>query len=327
MTQGHSAVFPFLKLWKKTFSPLPSSHFEWTQRNNMNCKMFFLTLSFATDKSNRWAKKCQQYRDEGWWFQGRSEVFRQNFPAGPGCFHHMYRNSQASLRLRSSAPCSQPASSPIVLHILLSHSHQPRFHRPYCLPLNSLTSFNPEFTKLLKLYVSEQNRKRGFAANISLSLISSELQPSSWVSFHYRLVLQNMKYNKSKEMSSTPVPKPPYFSNTTKNFCMTPCTGRREGAAHQWEPQQSSLVYEHHVNFCACKPSSSPRFWWEAAHFKERMCTLLAALQKQTELPTKEASGSQWGCHCDPVCACFGCLPCPVLQGKSCVPFIVVETW
>lgn len=101
MTQGHSAVFPFLKLWGKTVSPLPSSHFERMQRNNMNCKMFFLTLSFATDKSNRWAKKCQQYRDEGWWFQGRSEVFRQNFPTGPGCFHHMYHNSQASLRLRS----------------------------------------------------------------------------------------------------------------------------------------------------------------------------------------------------------------------------------
>lgn len=53
MTQGHSAVLPFLKLWKKTFSPLPSSHFERMQRNNINCKMFFLTLSFATDKSNR----------------------------------------------------------------------------------------------------------------------------------------------------------------------------------------------------------------------------------------------------------------------------------
>jgi len=65
VTQGHSAVFPFLLLWEKTFSSLPSSHFERTQRNNMNCKMFFLTLSFATDKSNRRAKKCQLYRDEG----------------------------------------------------------------------------------------------------------------------------------------------------------------------------------------------------------------------------------------------------------------------
>lgn len=158
MTQGHSAGFHLLKLWKKTFSPLPSSHFERTQRNNMNCKMFFLTLSFAPDKSNRWAKKCQQHRDEGWWFQGRREVFRQNFPTGPGCFHHVYRNSQASLRLRSSLR-SQPASSLIVLHVLLSHSHQPRFHRPYCASLNSLTSFNPEFTKLLKLYISKQNSK------------------------------------------------------------------------------------------------------------------------------------------------------------------------
>lgn len=103
-TQAHSAVFAFLKLREHASSPLPSSHFERMQRNNMNRKMFFLTLSFATDESNHWAKKCHQYRDEGWWFQGRSEVFRQNFPTGPGCFHHTYRNSQASLRLRSSAP-------------------------------------------------------------------------------------------------------------------------------------------------------------------------------------------------------------------------------
>lgn len=172
MTQSHSAVFSFLKLWEKTFFPLPSSHFEHTQRNNMNCKMFFLTLSFATDESNGWAKKCQQDGDEGWWFQGRSEVFRQNFPVGPGCFYHVYRNSQASLRLSSLAP-SVPSSQP---HCFThsAFSHQPRFHRPYCLALNSLTSFNPEFTKLLKLYVSEQTRKKGFAANTSLSLISSE---------------------------------------------------------------------------------------------------------------------------------------------------------
>lgn len=56
------------------------------------------------------------------------------------------------------------------------------------------------------------------------------------------------------------------------------------------------------------------------------MCSLPAALQKQTELPPKEASGSQRGRRCDPICACFGCLPCPELQGKSYVPFIVVET-
>lgn len=70
---------------------------------------------------------------------------------------------------------------------------------------------------------------------------------------------------------------------------MPPCTGRWGGAAQQWEPQQSLLG-----GFCASKPSpSSPQSQWEAAHVKERMCTLPKRLQKQTELPPKEASGSQ----------------------------------
>lgn len=71
------------------------------------------------------------------------------------------------------------------------------------------------------------------------------MQPSSWASFYYRLVLRDIKQNKLKEMRSTPVLPPPYFSNATRNFCMVPCKGRREGAAHQWEPQRSSLVHGH----------------------------------------------------------------------------------
>lgn len=104
---------------------------------------------------------------------GQEWSFRQNLPVGPGCFYHVYHNSQASLRLSSSALCL-PASSPVVLHLQLSPSHQPRFHRPDCLALNSLTSFNPEFTKFLKQYASEHTCKKSFAANNSLSLISSE---------------------------------------------------------------------------------------------------------------------------------------------------------
>lgn len=56
-----------------------------------------------------------------------------------------------------------------------------------------------------------------------------------------------MKYNKWKERRSTPVLKPPYFSNATKNICLAPRMGRCEGAAHEWEPQLSSLAHKHRV--------------------------------------------------------------------------------
>lgn len=211
MTQGRCAVLPFLKLWKKTFSPLPSSHFEQTQRNNMNCKMFFLTLSFATDKSNCWAKKCQQYRDEGWWFQGRSEIFRQNFPTGPGCFHHMYLNSQACPRLHSwlHTPSLLPAplfytfcfltviSPDFTGHIVCLWIHSP------VLTQNLLSSSSFMFqTKLQGRFCSKYQPS------------SWELPPSSWVSY-YGLVLQ---HNNSRELISTPVLPPPHFSQDHQEF-------------------------------------------------------------------------------------------------------------
>lgn len=46
-TQACSAVFPFLKLRKHASSPLPNSHFERMQRNNMNHKMFFSHVVFC----------------------------------------------------------------------------------------------------------------------------------------------------------------------------------------------------------------------------------------------------------------------------------------
>lgn len=177
----------------------------------MNCKMFFLTLSFATDKSNCWAKKCQQYRDEGWWFQGRSEIFRQNFPTGPGCFHHMYLNSQACPRLHSwlHTPSLLPAplfytfyfltviSPDFTGHIVCLWIHSP------VLTQNLLSSSSFMFqTKLQGRFCSKYQPS------------SWGLPPSSWVSY-YGLVLQ---HNNSRELISTPVLPPPHFSQDHQEF-------------------------------------------------------------------------------------------------------------
>lgn len=206
---------------------------------------------------------------------------------------------------------SQP-SSPIVLHILLSHIHQPRFHRPYCLPLNSLTSFNPEYTKLLKLCVSEQNHKKCFAANTSLSLIPSE------------------------QSCSLPAERP-IIGSSAKTWNIT---NERRGDLPQflnhhilatlprtsaWLPAWGDVKEQHMSGSHSCPhwlTSTGSR--WETACLEEKMYRLPTVLQKQTQLPPKETTGSWRGCHCDPVCACVGCLPHPELQGKPPVPFIVV---
>lgn len=171
---------------------------------------------------------------------------------------------------------SQP-SSPIVLHILLSHSHQPRFHRPYCLPLNSLTSFNPEYTKLLKLCVSEQNHKKCFAANTSLSLIPSE------------------------QSCSLPAERPSIIGSCAKIWNIT--NKRREDLPQflnhhilamlprtsAWLPAWGD-VKEQHMSGSRSRPHwlTSTGSRWETACFEEKMYPLPTVLQKQTQLPPRD---------------------------------------
>lgn len=108
MTQGQSAVFPFLKLWKKTFSPLPSRHFEQTQRNNMNCKMFFSHVIFCYWQVKPLSQEMLAIQRWRLMISGQKWSLQAEFPYWTRLLHHVYHNSQARLRLHSWAP-SLPA--------------------------------------------------------------------------------------------------------------------------------------------------------------------------------------------------------------------------
>lgn len=151
----------------------------------------------------------------------------------------------------AAGSCSQPHC----FTVLLPHSYQPAFHRPYCLPLNSLTSFNAGFTKLLKLYIPD--RTVGKVLQQIPSFPESCSLPAECPSI--RGLCSNIQ-NKPREPRSTPVLPPPRLS---KNSCLPPCMGRWGCAAQQWEAQQSLLGDSK-------TSPSSPESWWEAAHVEER---------------------------------------------------------
>lgn len=132
-------------------------------------------------------------------------------------------------------------------------------------------------------------------------------------------MLQHTKHNKSRELRSTPVLPTPHFSKTTRISASS--LHREMGrCSTAVEPQQPFLG-----DFCASKTSpSSPHSWWEAAHVEERMCTLPKGLQKQTELPPREASGRFVTMILFLLVLAASLAPCS--KKKPHLPFIAVET-
>lgn len=234
----------------------------------------------------------------------------------------MYHNSQASLRLSSSA-LRLPAPSPVVLHLQLSPSHQPRFHRPDCLALNSLTSFNPEFIKLLKLYVSEQTCKKGFAANNSLSLISSEQRSLPAECPSIKGLCSKTQNTTIQRRRDLPQFLPHHVLAMFQEFLHGPLHGHRKVCSRPMGTTAALAGSQAPGDSCV----------WEPLHplvlMKQHMWRRERAplLQGPTELPPKEAVRSQQQGHRrDPMCACFGSLSCQELKDKSCVSVTVVGT-
>lgn len=253
---------------------------------------------------------------------GQEWSFRQNLPVGPDCFYRMYHNSQASLRLSSSA-LRLPAPSPVVLHLQLSSSHQPRFHRPDCLALNSLTSFNPEFIKLLKLYVSEQTCKKGFAANNSLSLISSEQRSLPAECPSIKGLCSKTQNTTIQRRRDLPQFLPHHVLAMFQEFLHGPLHGHRKVCSR---PMGTTAAL-------AGSQAPGDSYAWEPLHPLVLMKQLTwrreraPLLQGPTERPPKEAARSQQQGHRrDPMCACFGSLSCQELEEKSCISVTVVGT-
>lgn len=289
--------FPFLNLGKKTFPPLLSSHFERTQRNNnKNRKDVFSHIVFCYWRVKPLSQEMSAIQRWRLMISGQKWSFRQNFPAGPGCFHHAYLHCQARPRLRSWLR----APSPIVLHILLPHIYQPRFHRPYCLPLNSLTSFNPEFTQLLKLCVPDKTVGK-VLQQIPLFL------PAACPSIR-GLCSKHKTYQGSWDL-------PLFFHHHILAGICACLPAQGDGEQHS-SGKHSSPCWVTSVPLKPLPPPFSPAGKLLMVR-KERMCTVPKGLQKQTELPPKEASGSHWGFSLRSYFCLFWLPPLPSAPRKS----------